>query len=75
MGKAISCSNSEQWCELSKDIKGSINNVLDNYFKKSHVIHLTTRDTITCITFEYVEDGVVRSETIRLPSNLFSVAE
>lgn len=75
MSKAISCSNAEQWKGLSADIKGSITTVFDNLFNKSHVVHMQTRDNITYLTFDYVDDGVVRSETIRIPSSLFEVKE
>lgn len=75
MSKAISCSNAEQWKGLSADIKGSIATVFDNLFNKSHVVRIQTRDNITYLIFDYVEEGVVRSETIRIPSNLFEVKE
>lgn len=75
MSKAISCSNAEQWKGLSADIKGSIATVFDNLFNKSHVVRMQTRENITYLTFDYVEEGIVRSETIRIPSNLFDVKE
>jgi hypothetical protein len=75
MSKAISCSNAEQWKGLSADIKGSIATVFDNLFNKSHVVRIQIRDNITYLIFDYVEEGVVRSETIRIPSNLFEVKE
>ena len=75
MSKAISCSNAEQWKGLSDDIKGSIATVFDNLFNKSHVVRMQTRDNITYLTFDYVEEGIVRSETIRIPNSLFDVKE
>ena len=75
MSKAISCSNAEQWKGLSDDIKGSIVTVFDNLFNKSHVVRMQTRENITYLSFDYVENDIVRSETIRIPSNLFEVKE
>ena len=74
MSKAISC-NTEQWKELSDDIKSSIATVFDNLFNKSHVVHAHTRDNTTYLVFDYVDNGLVRSETIRIPSNLYEVKE
>lgn len=72
---AFSCSNLEQWKSLSEDIKGSITSALDGLFNKSHLVHVKTREGMTQLTFDYVDSGVVKSESVRIPDILFKVEE
>lgn len=72
---AFSCSNIEQWKSLSEDVKGSITSALDALFNKSHLVHVRTREGMTQLTFDYVDSGVVKSESVRIPDILFKVEE
>lgn len=73
MAKSIAC-NSEAYGSFKKDLLGSLESIFNGLFEKSHLVNVCTRDFTTFITFNYVdEEGLVRSETIRIPEKLFKV--
>lgn len=73
----VSKANNEQYNSLKKDLYGSIQSELDKLFTKSHLVSASSDASMnrTHITFEYVDDNVVRRETISIPSSLFTVSE
>ena len=73
----VSKANNEQYNSLKRDLVGSINTEFDKLFTKAHLVNAHTDDHLnkTYITFEYVDMGMVRKETISIPSILFTVPE
>ena len=73
----VSKANNEQYNSLRRDLYGSIQSELDKLFTKSHLVSASTDTSTnrTHITFEYVDENVVRRETISIPSSLFTVSE
>ena len=73
----ISRSDNEKYNSTKRDIVGSIQTEFDKLFTKSHLVDMHTDNALnkTYITFQYVEDNMVRKETISIPSSLFTVPE
>ena len=73
----VSKANNEQYNSLKRDLCGSVQSELDKLFTKAHLVDVHTDEHLnkTYITFEYVDMGMVRKETISIPSSLFTVPE
>lgn len=73
----ISRSDNEKYNSTKRDIVGSIHTEFEKLFTKSHLVDMHTDKALnkTYITFQYVEDNMVRKETITIPSSLFTVPE
>ena len=77
MSLIVSRSDNEKYNSLKRDIVGSIQTEFDKLFTKSHLVDMHT-DTVlnkTYITFQYVDNNMIRKETIAIPNSLFTVVE
>lgn len=66
-----SISNAEQYNAVNADIQGSICSVIDKLFKQSHMVVVRTDGEKTFVTFEWVENGVLKRDTTWFDSKLF----
>lgn len=73
----VSKANNEQYDSFKRNLTRSINTEFDKLFTRAHLVSTRTDTSMnkTHITFEYVDENVIRRETISIPSSLFAVSE
>lgn len=66
---AYSRADQKSWDGLQKDMIGSINAM----FEKAHLVGITNANGSAFIRFDYVQDGSVHSEEMRVSEKIFKV--